>query len=60
MAVEYMVTRDEIGLQTACEVLLHVPIRILEPAPKAISATYIVVYRGLSNLTPGRLTRGLR
>ena len=37
MAVEYMGTCDEIGLQTAREVLSHVPLRILEPAPKAIS-----------------------
>jgi hypothetical protein len=34
MAVEYMVTCDEIGLQTAREVLLHVPLRILEPHQK--------------------------
>jgi hypothetical protein len=39
MAVEYMVTCDEIGLQTAREVLLHVPMRLLEPAPKAISTS---------------------
>ena len=39
MAVEYMVTCDEIGLQTAREILLHVPLRILEPAPKAINAS---------------------
>lgn len=38
MAVEYMVTCNEIGLQTAREVLLHVPLRILEPAPKTITA----------------------
>jgi nuclear pore complex protein Nup85 len=41
MAIEYMVTCDEIGLQTAREVLLHVPLRVLEPAPKAISASDI-------------------
>ena len=39
MAVEYMVTCDEIGLQTAREVLSRVPMRILEPAPKAISTS---------------------
>lgn len=38
MAVEYMVSCDEIGLQTAREVLLHVPLRILEPAPKVVTA----------------------
>jgi hypothetical protein len=37
MAVEYMVTCDEIGEQTAREVLLHVPLRILEPAPRSIT-----------------------
>lgn len=41
MVVEYMVTCEEIGLQTAREVLLHVPLRILEPAPKATSASDI-------------------
>jgi len=39
MAVEYMVTCDEIGLQTAREVLLHVPMRLLEPAPKAMNTS---------------------
>ena len=43
MVVEYMVTCEEIGLQTAREVLLHVPLRILEPAPKAISTDDVVV-----------------
>ena len=46
MVVEYMVTCDEIGLQTAREVLLHVPLRILEPAPKAISASDIAASPG--------------
>jgi len=46
MAVEYMVTCDEIGLQTAREVLLHVPLRILEPAPKAISASDVAASPG--------------
>lgn len=39
MAVEYMVTCDEVGLQTAREVLLRVPLRILESAPQAITAS---------------------
>jgi len=37
MAVEYMVTCEHTGLQTAREVLLRVPLRILESAPKAIT-----------------------
>jgi len=39
IAVEYMVACGEIGLQTAREVLLRVPLRILESAPKAITAS---------------------
>jgi nuclear pore complex protein Nup85 len=38
MAVEYMAICDEIGLQTAREVLLHVPLRILESITDGDSA----------------------